>query len=220
MMDTVGYQLLKFLIERLPPGKCAILFTMAKLKSSKDLLMLLLYAADASGETAAPIQGQTRLMKMVFLFNKELKKHFKKDGAVEDAVFPEFEAYDYGPYSSQVYADLEFLVNMGFVEVDGSGAGEVSEEERSEFDYWTATGSADDDVDLTQFGKTFTLSPRGRKFVVQKLESWGISEKQLGLLKEFKTRCCEASLHNLLRYVYSRYPDMTKKSKIKNEVLR
>lgn len=192
---------------------------MAKLKSSKDLLMLLLFVPDASGKEAAPIQGQTRLMKMVFLFNRELKKQFRKDESFDDVVFPEFKAYDYGPYSAQVYADLEFLVNMGFVDVEEAAGGEISEEERSEFDYWTATGNADDDVDLTQVGKTFTLSVMGKKFVSGKLGSWDITENQLELLTEFKTRCCEASLHNLLRYVYSRYPDMTTKSKIKDHVL-
>jgi len=193
---------------------------MAKLKSSKDLLMLLLYVPDASGQEAAPIQGQTRLMKMVFLFNKELKKQFRKDESFDDAVFPEFKAYDYGPYSAQVYADLEFLVNMGFVDVEEASGGEISEEERSEFDYWTATGNADDDVNLAQVGKTFTLSEMGKQFVEAKVrDSWGVTKNQLDLLTEFKTRCCEASLHNLLRYVYSRYPDMTTKSKIKDNVL-
>lgn len=181
--------------------------------------MLLLYAPDASGRKKAPIQGQTRLMKMVFLFNKELKKQFQKDGNINDTVFPEFKAYDYGPYSAQVYADLEFLVNMGFVEVDEATDGEISEEERSEFDYWTATGSADDDVDLNQLGKTFQLSSMGSNFVEKKRESWGITPNQLKLLTEFKTRCCEASLRNLLRYVYTRYPEMTDKSKIKDDVL-
>ena len=192
---------------------------MPKLKSSKDLLMLLLYAPDASGRTAAPIQGQTRLMKMVFLFNKELKKQFQKDEGINDSVFPEFKAYDYGPYSAQVYADLEFLVNMEFVNVEEAAGSEISEEERSEFDYWTATGSADDDVDLTQVGKTFKLSPLGIEFVNEKLVSWNITPNQIELLTEFKVRCCEASLHNLLRYVYTRYPEMTKNSKIKENVL-
>lgn len=181
--------------------------------------MLLLYVSDASGNTATPIEGQTRLMKMVFLFNKELKKHFQKDGDISDAVFPEFKAYDYGPYSAQVYADLEFLVNMGFVEVEEAAGGEISKEERSEFDYWAATGSADDDINLIQVGKTFKLSSMGLKFVENKLKLWGITQNQLELLTEFKTRCCEASLNNLLRYVYTRYPEMTGKSKIKDNVL-
>lgn len=191
---------------------------MARFNSSKDLIMLLLYVPDASGKLSAPIEGQTRLMKMVFLFNKELKKQFQKDGEMDAAVFPDFKAYDYGPYSAQVYADLEFLVNMGFVEVDEVG-GAISEEERSEFDYWTATGSADDDADLTQFGKTFSLSLLGTEFVECKLPTWGVTQNQIDLLTEFKTRCCDASLHNLLRYVYTRYPDMTTKSKIKDHVL-
>ena len=121
---------------------------MKRLKNTKDLIMLLLYSSGESDKDNEPISGQTRLMKMIFLFGKELKKQFLKDEELNEAVFPEFQAYDYGPFSRQVYADLEWLVNMGFIEAYDSKSSKIFEEERGEFDYWSATGTDDDDVVL------------------------------------------------------------------------
>lgn len=193
---------------------------MASLKTTKDLIMLLLYAPGPSGDCNEPIPGQTRLMKMIFLFEKELKKEFNKAGSFDDTVFPQFQAYDYGPYAPQVYADLEWLVNMGFVEPFEAGSGEISVEEQREFDYWTATGSEDDDLDIRQVGKSFKLTAMGMKFVTKMLsDKWSITPDQIEVLKEFKSRCVEASLRALLHYVYSRYPEMTEKSKIKHDII-
>jgi len=191
---------------------------MAKLKNSKDLILLLLHAPGQTGQRNEPISGQTRLMKMIFLFDKEIRKHFTND-AIEATAFPEFEAYDYGPYSPKVYADLEWLVNMGFVTVNESPDGDAIEEERAEFDYWTATTQADDDIDPSRVGKTFSLSDRGQRFLDRMLPQWGISADQMAILKEFKTRCVEASLRSLLRYTYSRYPGMTGRPKTRRAVL-
>jgi uncharacterized protein len=192
---------------------------MAKIKNSKDLIMLLLYAPGPKGEVCQPIQGQTRLMKMIFLFKEEIAPKFNLDQVIEKTAFPNFEAFDYGPYAGQVYADLEFLVNYEFVEVRKDADPELTEEERREFDYWTATGDADDDIDTGFVGREFSLTTRGRKFV-QKLALWDdLTDKQKEVLQEFKTRCVSASLRSLLRYVYEKYETMTRKSLIKNEIL-
>jgi uncharacterized protein YwgA len=190
---------------------------MAKLQNSKDLILLLLHAPGKGAAANEPINGQTRLMKMLFLFEKELKPRFHKD-SFADTAFPEFEAYDYGPYSPKVYADLEWLVNMGFIDVSAATE-EVSSEERAEFDYWSATQVAEDAADASRMGKTFSLSERGQRFVERMMPKWSITPEQMAILREFKTRCTEASLHSLLRYTYTRYPEMTGRSKIKKEVL-
>lgn len=192
---------------------------MKKLNNLKDLIMLLLYAPGASENQNEPISGQTRLMKMIFLFGEEVKSSFAKDGELAATVLPQFVAYDYGPYAPQVYADLEWLVNMGFVEPFETGSGEVQEEERREYDYWSATNTADDDIDIGQVGKSFKLTDRGMRFMKEKLPTWELTDNQMNILKEFKSRCVGASLRSLLHYVYSRYPKMTDKSKIKHEVL-
>ena len=183
--------------------------------------MLLLYTEGPSGESEEPIQGQTRLMKMVFLFKKELSRRFELDQVIEDSAFPEFEAYDYGPFSAQVYADLEFLVNLGFVDVDLEGEPEILEEEQREFEYWTASVNSDEDLDSGYLGRRFRLTDRGKRFVQRILiAEHGITKDHLKVVSDFKRRCVEASLRSLLRYVYMRYSDMTKKSRIQEEILR
>jgi uncharacterized protein len=194
---------------------------MAKITNPKDLIMLLLYAPGTSGTLCDPIEGQTRLMKMIFLFKKELSRRFNLDQVIDDKAFPEFEAYDYGPYSASVYSDLEFLVNLNFVEVILAGEPEILEEERQEFEYWSATKNEDEDLDTQYLGRHFRLTELGKKFVEKKLvEEKGLTQDQLKVLGDFKKRCCESSLRSLLRYVYTRYEDMTEKSKIKHEVLK
>ena len=194
---------------------------MAKITNSKDLIMLLLFVAGPSGELCEPIEGQTRLMKMIFLFKKELARRFNLDKIIDDTAYPEFEAYDYGPYSASVYSDLEFLVNLNFVEVILSGEPEILEEERQEFEYWSATKNDDEDLDMQYLGRQFRLTELGRKFVEKELvEKKGVTPEQLKVFGDFKKRCCEASLRSLLRYVYTRYEDMTEKSKVKREVLK
>ena len=192
---------------------------MAKIKNSKDLILLLLYAPGPKGRLCEPIQGQTRLMKMVFLFKEEIAKRFNLDKVVEPTAFPKFEPFDYGPYAGEVYADLEFLVNYGFVEARTDSEGLASEEERQEFDYWTATGDDISSLDTRTIGREFSLTDRGRRFV-QKMELWeALSQQQKDALREFKTRCVTASLRSLLRYVYTNYENMTKKSVIRHEIL-
>ena len=181
--------------------------------------MLLLYAAGPSGKTCEPIQGQTRLMKMVFLFQNELVKQFNLGEVIEPSAFPQFIAFDYGPYSAQVYGDLEFLVNLQFVRVVENGQTDVTEEEKREFDYWSATGKADSDLNARNVGRAFELTDRGRRFVEEKL--WAnFSAAQHQALIEFKQRCASTTLRSLLRYVYTRYEKMTTKSLIKNEILQ
>ena len=86
---------------------------MDKVVSSKDFLMLLLYAKGHKKQFE-PIRGRTRIMKMVFLFDKEVRKKFNLDKVIPNNVLPDFTPYDYGPFSSKVFDDLEFLVELGF----------------------------------------------------------------------------------------------------------
>lgn len=192
---------------------------MAKIKNSKDLIMLLLYARGASGKYCEPIEGQTRLMKMIFLFEKELFRTFNLGKIIDDSAFPKFEPYDYGPFSANVYSDLEFLVNLRFVDPIGGGEAQLEDEEASEFDHWTAVSGPDDDIDEQQVGGKFQLTELGKKFVQKLIQDKGITEQQLDVLHEFKKRCCEIPLRTLLKYVYQRYESMTTKSKIKDDVL-
>ncbi len=192
---------------------------MGKIENSKDLILLMLYAPGRTGKVCEPISGQTRLMKMIFLFKKELYVHFKQGDTISDSAFPNFEAYDYGPYSSQVYEDLEFLVNIELVAIKSDNNAEVLDEEKAEYKYWSITNA--DNGSATPIGRTFMLTSIGKEFVKEELLSGknAITPNQLLILEKFKSRCVSASLKSLLHYVYSKYGDMTTKSKIKNQIL-
>lgn len=190
---------------------------MATITSCKDILMLLLYAKGHNSQECEPIQGKTRLMKMVFLFDKEIRLKFKLDKAIPDSAMPNFVAYDYGPFSTQVYEDLEFLIEMGFVEASPIGDTEMLDEEVREYEYWQATTNYDEPGGA-EFQEQFQLTDLGKQFVEEKLLG-ELSVGQRSALDEFKHRCTAADLRTLLRYVYSRYPNMATGSKIRDKVL-
>lgn len=187
---------------------------MSSIDSAKDLIMALLYA-DGPGGACEPIYGKTRLMKMIFLFQKELKKGFNKK-EIDNSRLTEFEAYDYGPYSAAVYDDLEFLINNGFVKarINNSPTNDEAEDEielgenegREQF---IGVRGADDNPNVFN---TFSLTDLGKEFVESQIK---LSIDQWAALARFKSKCVQTSLKTLLKYVYTKYPDMAVNSKIK-----
>jgi uncharacterized protein YwgA len=190
---------------------------MAKITSSKDILMLLLYSKGHTGKQCEPIRGRTRLMKMVFLFDREVRQKFGFSKTVSQVRMPDFKPYDFGPFSAQVFSDLEFLQDLGFVCVEPVDGVEPLPEEGLEYSHWQSDEGTEDDVGEPVGGQEYSLSPLGRSFVHDELLS-ELAEEQQGLLDEFKRRCTGVPLRALLRYVYDKYPDMTTKSKIRQEI--
>jgi len=191
---------------------------MAKVTSSKDLLMHLLYAKGHTGKQCEPVRGRTRIMKMVFLFEKELSRKFNLDKAIAKEALPEFSAYDFGPFSSLVFSDLEFLVDMSFVSPRSVQDSRVVMEESMEYSYWQA-GADDESEDAgPQHEEDFSLTALGQQFVKEG-HAGQLTIRQQEVLDEFKARCTSASLRALLRYVYTKYPDTTTKSRIRDEIL-
>jgi len=185
----------------------------ARASSSKDLLLLLLYARGAKSQIAEPVVGRTRLMKMIFLFDKELRRDFELGKVIEDSAIPNFEAFDYGPFSANVYADIDFLVRLGFIGVAPAGE-EIPEEEEAEFEHWQSATDGDSEFAHDQF----YLSEAGKKFV-ELGRAGELTPDQWQVLDRFKARCTATSLRSLLRYVYTKYPEHTTKSKIRDQVL-
>jgi len=188
---------------------------MGKIESSKDLIMLLLYAKGASDKICDSVKGKTRLMKMVFLFDKEIRKQFNLEKSVDKIAIPEFVAHDFGPFSANVYQDLEFLVNAGFV-TPRLISSEPEDVEKAEYSWWQPASRED----LEDFnGVTeFSLTNIGKGFVEEELKSQ-FSQKQWEIINGFKAKCVGVSLNALLKYVYTKYPEMTGKSKIKHKIL-
>ena len=84
------------------------------LESSLDLLLVLLYAPGTSGTPAEPIDGITRLQKLIFLLNQG------KGPASVVAQAKEFlyEPYKMGPFSRQVNEDLDILISLDLVRTE------------------------------------------------------------------------------------------------------
>lgn len=183
--------------------------------SSKDVLLLLLYARGVKGQIAEPIAGRTRLMKMIFLFDKELRRDFELGNVIADEAMPNFVAFDYGPFSANVYADIEFLVGLNFIKVVSTDE-DLPEEEAAEFEHWQ---SSTDDTEREEYHlELFALTEIGKKFVSSG-RAGELTVDQWHVLDRFKARCMATSLRSLLQYVYSKYPETTSQSKIRTQIL-
>lgn len=182
-----------------------------------DYLLLMLYLNNKE-----PIKSAVRLTKMMFLFNEEIAPRLKKSGAEIDCdVLPNFQAYNYGPFSKDVYEQIELFQSIGFVRVKNLNA----KEEMDEVDNWEEQPFIDElESQPTYVNRSsgkylkYELITNGENYVVEEILN-NLTSKQLEILSEFKTRITQTPVKAILRYVYSKYPDMTENSLIKDEVL-
>lgn len=190
---------------------------MPKLTNRKDILLLLLFAPGKTGRLNEPIVGRTRLMKMLFLFKKELLPHFQKSAEITEENFYEFFPWNFGPFSSQIYDDLMFFKLTGFIESSNTSQ-ETLPESEEEWDKWLDESGANG---VSEFfdayeEETFTLTPKGVDFTRKIYEP--LTDPQQKLLVNFKKRLSSAPLRAILRYVYKTYPEQTKNSTIVEEI--
>lgn len=146
-----------------------------KIKKS-DLILLLLYF-----DNKKTIDGITKMEKLVFVTQKEVLDKWKE---IESSKF-DFGPDRFGPLSTEVYDELDFLKSVQM----------VGEE-----------------------GKTYSLTDKGQRFIEQKVFS-RIPEKIRKDIEIVKTQHGRESLNDLLKYVYTNYPDYTVKSEIRERVL-
>ncbi len=146
----------------------------------KLLPLALMYAND--GE---PIEGRTRLQKMVFLMQKELKQR-DQSGAV--GLEYDFIPYDYGPFSKELYDDLDAMIEQEFV---------------------------DDTEEPLQSGKVkyiYEIENNGEELVGSESESWKDVDAIMQLAREIKKNYNDMLLSELIEYVYSEYPEYAERS--------
>lgn len=174
---------------------------------SKKLLLSLLYSPGINDEPNEEIVGRTRIMKMVFLFEKEIQKDFIKNIKIENY---EFDPYYYGPFSRMLIDDLNFFTSIGMIDTRETDI-LIGFEENNDFD--------ENIDDNENYEIAYKLSEIGVKYVKEKI--WGIySNEQKNILKLFKNKINEISLDSLLNYVYNKYPDKTVKSLIADKYLK
>jgi uncharacterized protein YwgA len=186
--------------------------------SSKDFLLSLLYSPGRYDLINEPIIGRTKLTKMVFLFDKELKKEFFNDDISIE--IPDFEPYNYGPFSKELFDDLNFFLSIGLIYAEETlipiSSADKDEIENGFDDDWT--NAKFDEEDFDDFEMKYSLSMQGKKYVDENV--WSLySDIQKETLKKFKAQINAISLDTLLRYVYNKYPDSAKKSLIYEKYL-
>ena len=178
-----------------------------------DYLLLLLYLDNKS-----PILGAIRLEKMMFLFNNEIAPRLKETG-LNSYKLPEFIAYNFGPFSKDVYEQVELFKGIGFLRVTNL----MAKEELIEADDWEE-GPFSKELDYAGFQLNdekryykYQMLDLGADYVSKKICP-ELTAEQLTMLLQFKKKITSLSPKQILRYVYTKYPDFTSNSLIKNEV--
>jgi hypothetical protein len=169
-----------------------------------DLVLLLLAAPTNVASADGKINGITRLEKLLYLAERETDIADRID---EDRL--QYVAYDYGPFSKDVYEAVEILEQSELL-TESSSQDPNTIDSIEDFD---VTGAKDED-DYVE--RRFQLTENGR--LVAKLLSARHPEvvKALSTLKDIYA---DRSLSSLIRYVYRTYPESAANSKIREKYL-
>ena len=183
----------------------------------RELELLLIAIEDDSQSLNCGISGLTRLQKLLYLLQEE--GHIRPT----DEEF-QFEAYKAGPYSSKLYDDLEFLENLGLIRSEVTAEAtewEAEEIDQLSFDELMGTGDGPEASKTSDCyeEKRFTLTNEGLDRIRSLLKKPELAPVVTGIRK-LKSQFASHSLSDLLYYVYTKYPDMTIQSEIKDQVLR
>lgn len=170
---------------------------------------------------AVPIYGRTKLMKAMFLFDKEYFKAFK--AKMFQGTF-KFDAYNYGPFSKDVIEALDFLTSMDCIFCDDIDPKEIDADD-IELDEKISCEDANINTVLESnpfYSQKFCLTRRGKDLMEDKniFFSWEkLNNAQKEILVNLKTQIVNTPLRQILIYVYSKYPEYAKKSKILNSLM-
>ena len=179
-----------------------------------DYLLLLLYLNNKK-----PIMGAIRLTKMMFLFKTEIAPLLKEKGLNSEKL-PDFIAYNFGPFSKDVYEQVELFKGIKFIQVvDIKATEEMAEvddlEEDAYIDEMSNHGySLNDNAKYNKYQILVT----GERYVEEKILPNRTNEQEL-LLSKFKSKITTLSPKQILKYVYTKYPDYTVNSIIRDKVL-
>lgn len=176
------------------------------------LLMNILHARGSSGERDEPIEGITRLTKLLFLLKEE-------SNIANQFIFM---PYKMGPFSSEIYKVIEFMKTYPEATDEGAllkviekkAGGGINPEALKYLS--DAASDADDPQDIQFDTSVFTLTDTGKK-VASKV--WAnLKEEDRHSIEAIKMKYAGMPLKELLRYVYGKYPDMAVKSEIKRQL--
>jgi uncharacterized protein YwgA len=185
------------------------------MQSTQDLtrgqmLMMLLAAPGVRGKASEPIQGTTRLQKLLFLMEHEAKL---KPTVGSDF---DFTPWKFGPVSKELYDDLDKLENLGLLESEPVSEPSKTELDEYGFSFDDLMGEEESQSRDSFEEKRYGLSEKGLKWVRER----GLHSETFEKIRKIKEKYGALSLQDLLHYVYTKFPDMTTASEIRGKVLR
>lgn len=131
-----------------------------------------------------PIEGRTRLQKMVFLMQQKINERALAPLNGHDY---EFVPYDYGPFSKELYDDLDTLIAEEFVE------------------------DAEEEFAPGKLRYEYYIDSDGNDFVEDQQTSKD-AQVIIDLAREIKTEYNDVRLSDLIDDVYSKYPEYAENS--------
>jgi uncharacterized protein YwgA len=175
-------------------------------ENGSDLVLALLFAGGARKNENEEIVGNTRLDKLMFLLEKEtsLKRYIETDF--------KFDAYKFGPYSSELFDSVQALVNAGLIEIKRS----ESEEYLDEADRYQIEQQLEENDESPKTTVIYSLTPEGK--IVASVLFQSLSKTEQEELVSIKKTFNSINLKRLLQYVYRRYPESASQSVIKEEI--
>jgi uncharacterized protein len=164
-----------------------------------DLVLLLLAAPTHVANVRDRMNGITRLEKLLYLADRETD--------IQSSIIEPlgFQPYNYGPFSRDVYEAVDILEKTGLIDekrtTDGSGLDSLEE--------------ADASPEVTDYAeRRFNLTDNGRAVANLLAGKHPDAVKSLSKIKE---QYGNMSLRQLIRYVYTRYPESAVNSLIRDQ---
>ncbi|OYD17262.1 hypothetical protein CH330_00550 [candidate division WOR-3 bacterium JGI_Cruoil_03_51_56] len=177
-----------------------------RITDRKDILALLLYVKGRYRKLGEGICGMTRILKLLFLAQEELEV----DALVRNPY--RFQPYKLGPFTPEVYDDLEVLRRAGLVKretLDEDG-----------FPVLQQDNEIDEGFKLNNLTTLYRLTAKGKRFARALLANGRKRKRNLEPgLTIIKGQFGAMPLHELLRYIYTRYPEYTTESVILEKIL-
>jgi uncharacterized protein len=173
-----------------------------------DAVILLLGAPSSAPALWGRLDGITRLEKLIFLLEREtsLSAYLSDDA--------DFIAYNFGPFSPKIYQEVETLAAAGLL-VDSARPADDTADSWERLTAIDATGEVRPEDAYTT--RNLALTELGRRYY--DVLARQLPAKALEELSGFKDRFAALPLRQLVRYVYENYPEYTKRSLIRDEIL-
>lgn len=150
---------------------------------------------------------------MKFAFLLQRKYNFPKRAGISK--YYEFEPYKFGPFAKELYDDISFLENLGYIkarEIGDPSVAELSEDQKA-LEEWLIADDVGDETEAGFQEEEFSLTEKGRDFAASLFDS--LSHEERRALSEVKARYGALPLTTLLRFVYRTYPEEASKTELK-----